>query len=996
MSLSTTPLSVPSPLASRPSSLSPAVTSGPGKLSTCAILQPLCFLLVRLLQGNALAPYVAAALLAAGGLGLSGQSALAQRASVIRDANTGAVDVDQNAFDIRTGPLTNTSNIPLPKDLPLDTQEGRELPVGFVDGQLAPNSLDITTNYDFVERSFNDALNGPDGSEGPQYSLQRDSLKTTTRFNLNYVRGDHKFAEGIQVTVLNADGSVKSTETKFVRGDGVTRGTSGEELGETEQITVTYGIDEQVELRILNLRNNSDTQPTQSGVYFTKDGQIIAEDLPDGGDKDFDDGEYVDLPGGSGEAEATEVRTDTETETTEDSSPLDPLVRRDENNVETNEETVVQRDEEVEETVLERGEIDVPNSLSTRLGHAVGLRTENDELLVYDRYSAAGEVRVGSDGLTATGQLRPLFSNPSAPPTLLTGGVNFDPFADDNEAGFSTTLGITQYLSRTHRLATDAFGNVIENPNPDGPKPLEPTGLFNNRRMVGYVPGGVRREEPILSSNGVFELPQNQRIVVEPPNSQAVGRGKAAYTDNVGGLLIESPAGALTFVPQWTNAGYAQSPLELEAGSATRIIYALVPQQAGQNIQLGQTYAVDGSAGDYRIADGNLVVIAADQNPDNFYQESTEVYTVEDTLPTINNAANSLFNGIPGVYIETPGGDRIPTVDPNIPAEADARVGNELFPDVPGQRPYARTTRAGGLYIGGSLSGGFGNQRDILSRTTSTFETQTDQLRTIGTVNLFETPRNQVVATTTETTTTTQRRGNAFFNIDGAGLLEAVRFDPTSDPEVIDTDSTNLDSTTRVELGEESAAGSESFERVEVLNSNTTLIDQDSSTRENSYTNFSPLGGEIALGGVFNFGNTPWSQAANLVRAEIFAGDTIIGRSSNGADTGWRAELLLHPFGEVQRDGYQYDEAGNVVPLYQTEPALDADGNRRVEMLTAEDGSTVEMLVSQFVIDDETGDRAPQRVGTGRPKGPGVYVRAEGAFDGDDDTAINGGVQFSF
>ncbi len=911
-----------------------------------------------------------------------------------RDANTGAVNVNQNAFDIKTGPLNNTSNIPLPAGLPTDTANGVRLPVGFVDGQLAPNSLDITTNYNFVQQSFNNALSAGDGS--PTYNLDRNSVTTTTQFDLNYVRGDHKFAEGIQVSVINPDGSVKSTETKFVRGDGVTLGIEGQVLPSTDRITVTYGVDERVELRVLNIKNNTDTQASQSGVYFTQNGEIITEDFLNGGDRDFNDGQYVDFPDGSGRANALEEKTDTQTASSDQSSPLDPTIRRDENNVQTSEETVVSRDEAVVEAVIERGEIKVPNSLSTRLGHAVGLRTEDNRLLVYDRYSATGEVRAGSDGLTATGQLRPLFSNPQMPPTLVTGGVNFDPFADDNEAGVSATLGLTQYLTRTHRLATDAFGNVIENPNPDGPKPLEPTGLFNNRQMVGYVPGGIRRDQPILSSSGVFELPQNQTIVVEPPNPQAVGRGKAAYTDNVGGLLIEDTAGDLTFVPQWTKAGYAQSPLELTAGSASRVIYALVPQQAGQDLQLGQTYAVNKSGGDYRIADGGFTIISADRNPDNFDQEATNVYTVEDTLPDINNAANAFFNGIRGVYIETPGGERTPTVDLNIPAEADARVGNELLPNVPGQRPYARTTRAGGLYIAGALSAGFGNQRDLLSRTTSTFETETDQRRTTGIVDLFSTPRNQVVTNTTQTTTTTQTNGTASFQINNNGLLEQVVFAPTSAPTVVGTNSTDLGSTTRVALGEETPLSSEAFERVDVLSSTTTLVEQDSSTQDNSYANLSPLGGELALGGVLNFGNTPWSRAANLVRAEVFTGGTVLGRGSGGSDTGWRAELLVHPFGEQQRDGYQYDEAGNVVPLYQTQPALDVNGDRILETLTAADGSTADMLVSQFVVDDTTGDRLLQRVGTGRPKGPGVYVRVDGVFDGNEDTVVNGGLQFTF
>ena len=37
-----------------------------------------------------------------------------------------------------------------------------------------------------------------------------------------------------------------------------------------------------------------------------------------------------------------------------------------------------------------------------------------------------------------------------------------------------------------------------------------------------------------------------------------------------------------------------------------------------------------------------------------------------------------------------------------------------------------------------------------------------------------------------------------------------------------------------------------------------------------------------------------------------------------------------------------------------------------------------------------------QTVGTGKAKGPGVYLRVEDVFAGDDGAAIAGGIQFSF
>lgn len=102
----------------------------------------------------------------------------------------------------------------------------------------------------------------------------------------------------------------------------------------------------------------------------------------------------------------------------------------------------------------------------------------------------------------------------------------------------------------------------------------------------------------------------------------------------------------------------------------------------------------------------------------------------------------------------------------------------------------------------------------------------------------------------------------------------------------------------------------------------------------------------------------------------------------NSSETGWRAEALFHPFGEQQRAAHQYDVAGNTVgnavALYQTKPVpkpvRDASGAQVIEGLTQADGGTVAVPVNQFV-QDESGDRIAQTVGTGRAKGPGVYLR---------------------
>ena len=41
------------------------------------------------------------------------------------------------------------------------------------------------------------------------------------------------------------------------------------------------------------------------------------------------------------------------------------------------------------------------------------------------------------------------------------------------------------------------------------------------------------------------------------------------------------------------------------------------------------------------------------------------------------------------------------------------------------------------------------------------------------------------------------------------------------------------------------------------------------------------------------------------------------------------------------------------------------------------------LAINQFAL-DEAGDRIPERVGTGKAKGPGAYLRAENMFDSSD------------
>jgi hypothetical protein len=199
--------------------------------------------------------------------------------------------------------------------------------------------------------------------------------------------------------------------------------------------------------------------------------------------------------------------------------------------------------------------------------------------------------------------------------------------------------------------------------------------------------------------------------------------------------------------------------------------------------------------------------------------------------------------------------------------------------------------------------------------------------------------------------------------------------------------------------GEEFLTDSDTSESRMLLNSEVIERDQVSTTETDSYANFSAVQGELALGGVLNFGNTPWTAAANTLRAELFASDTVLGRagggSLGGSETGWRTELIFHPFGEVQRPAYHYDAEGTAIALYQTEAVMDASGQPLMETLVGIGSEAVVVPVNRFVL-GEGGDRIAQTVGTGKAKGPGMYVRIEDKLNDSEGVLVAGGFQFNF
>jgi hypothetical protein len=946
---------------------------------------------------------------------------VAQAMPEIQISPDGSVRIDRNAFDLETGALNNESNIPLPDGLIHNSQEGVAQPVRR--GQLAPNTVEVNVDVENIHQQFNHVQ--------PDFTIQPDSLQVSTQFDLRHRRNNHAFGEGIQVTVYGPDGSVKDQQTAFVRGDMVTVGPDGNPLPSRAQININYGSNDMVELRVLNLRRNQAT-PTDSGIYFTTEGEFAVEDLPNGGDLDFTDGDYFEVTNGRGRANIEgESQSITETisyRTEVVETPIDPLLRE-ETVVETD---TVQLERDATEVIQEReyGQVESATPDANILPHALGVRTENDEQLVYNRYSSAAQVRLGSDGGSITGQFAPLVDNPAVPPTLINGTLRFDPGAANNQAGLSATIGVTQFLHPTHRDAIDMYGNVIAPANGEGPRLLQTTGLFHNSRLVGYVPEVPEQVVPgekLHSVNGIFHLPENTAVVIAPPNPDQVGRGDAAYTHNVGGLIIESPDGELTFVPQWTFDGYAQDSIFLAAGEARRVIYALVPQQEGQALELGQRYALSPTQDGYWVADSNLSrvpsgpdtaeadygsasdgfwVISADQHPENFNQEALEVYAVEDTLDG-QNAITVEFNGIPGVYRHSPDAEPEYTLDVAQAEGVDARVGNHvstpdtLIPGTPGQGGYYQTTLAGGFYARGGLSIGLGNQEDTITTSLLNFESQADVDVTRVTTHLFATPRWQIDTNTTalisRTTEQIREEGETTFAIDAAGLLSDIETEIYSEQvlssfqAVIEGDTTT---TTEIQHGAEYLVGSHTaVTQADAVFGDFTLTDRQVEITTESYPNFSPLVGELALGGILNFGNTPWTPAANTLRAELFVRGTVIGQRNNGADAGWRTELVFNPFGEEQRPAFFYDQDGNVTPIYKTEPVLDAAGQPVYEQIETVAGDMVEVATNQFVR-NEAGELIQDTVGTGVSRGPGLYLRLEGLFTGNQGTSVIGGIKF--
>ena len=288
--------------------------------------------------------------------------------------------VDQNAFYLETGDRTNTSNIPLPTILPENLIEKQALPVS--DTLLAPNSVNVGTNDSYIVNSVREATG---------YSVTDYVVELNVEIDL--VPGAHKYGEGIELT--GGDGT---TESAFVQGSGVTVGPNGEQLANSNQLSTTFNRGEEATIGFRNIRENGGPIE-QSGVHFDASGNLITEDLQDGGDLDFNDGQYITNLSASAIADIEDVQSVEQT---------------------------TSRTEDFE--LVSRSAIDL-----------LGFMNENGTYTDATRFYAESD---GNSGVTH--QFTPLFNNRR--PTLLNVGVRTD---FDSVAA---SLGINQFITPVYRI----------------------------------------------------------------------------------------------------------------------------------------------------------------------------------------------------------------------------------------------------------------------------------------------------------------------------------------------------------------------------------------------------------------------------------------------------------------------------------------------------------------------------------------------------------------
>jgi hypothetical protein len=408
-----------------------------------------------------------------------------------------------------------------------------------------------------------------------------------------------------------------------------------------------------------------------------------------------------------------------------------------------------------------------------------------------------------------------------------------------------------------------------------------------------------------------------------------------------------------------------------------------VPQQFGQDLQIGSEYPVeilpDGS---YAVNQGNeepFSVISADKNPDNFrITTNPDVYAVEDTIAGKQNTSTTFFNGQVGQYRDPDTGNLISTIDIN-----DARLGNEiLVPEtvIPGQNPRLKVEGGTTVYGFGKIGFGIGAVEKNTTTTTQTFlntDTKTDVFMDTTTISgVTETTQS---GTITETTVNTINATEATLLSANGSLSTEIR-----DPNVVSSVSTSasdLGAPVSVNKGEVSSTDSALIDSS--IKSQRMLIDEIvTQKREIELAVVGSL--TVGAGVQFTLSGTPGTEAANTLSMEAF----VMGDTQGTASVGGAVEVVLNPFGSKEKLAYDVVN-GKAVPMYQTQPVLNPDGS---QVFVEKNGQSI--ALNEFKL-DQNGNRIPLKIETGEANGPQFFMRADvtNDFNGKTDERAFAGVR---
>jgi hypothetical protein len=908
----------------------------------------------------------------------------------------GTFNVDLNAFDLESV-NPNNQDIPGQSESLILGPEAEANP-GLSNENLAPNAVQYRLDPVNIATQISDQL--------PGASLQPGSVEATSTIELKRNPGAAGYAQELTAVVYGPDGKVKSKDTIATRGEQVVQGTNGEELPSEAKLEIKYGIGDRLVVSAGNIRNNGE-KSTQSGVYVVApDGKfqkLTVEDMQGGGDKDANDAllsENLDAIGSALIDQRYTLVT---------SKPFVEETR-------TNEQAVVNTQEqrnrveyrdwrEIEQQKI-RDEQPITGVLhSNLLSHSNGIPIDEEGAAIFQTQASNRSFQLGTEGASVVFQSKPL-GDPTAPPTILTGTANFDPFAKPGNTIFDATATLNQFLTPTHDKAIDpTTGKPIMDPNNPTKHALVSDGIGGDpQRLAGYVPEVPDRILPgqsIPSENGVFSLPKNEAILVGPTDYEEVGRGRSWYTDNVGGLIIEKSDGSSAFIPQWNKDGFVKSLTEFEAGEINKITYALVPEQDGQNLKLNKSYPVTTDKdGNYvtQSPEGTFKVIAADKNPENFeqYNPGIEVYGVEDTLPNITNARGL----IQGEYRQEKEGELIKTNDVSDAKNSDARLGNNVqtpaipLSGEPGQNPYNHAPQnVGGLVASASLSTGVG-RRDVTSTTITTDIGKEEKSTVRDTVDVSSVTPGQKVTKTPGTNTSTEifnKTSEAKFNVDETGKLGLGDVTVIDNKLISSTSAKDLRSedskTTFVQTAP--TTQTEKLVSSEQLSSVVWVTDKKITTEQEKETELAiaPVMGKVSVDYIQNLGGTAWTDAANKLVVGGYVQGVVAGESDgNPTEYGARAKFVLNPLGEEQKPAFNVSSTGKATPIYETKPVMDDEGKPIMTTITTPDGRQLEVEVNEF-IRDANGQLMQEKTGTGKAKGPQMYgelgVNQEGDMDAE-------------